>query len=74
MLVPQTAEGIRAWLGRLGEMDDAEMFRVFNMGIGYVLAVRSRSTAAVVRTLEKAGQPALVIGRVKRGNGSVEFR
>lgn len=57
-----------------GGVEEEEMYRVFNMGLGLVLAVRPRSTAAVVRTLRRAGQEACVIGRVRRGAGRVEFR
>jgi phosphoribosylformylglycinamidine cyclo-ligase len=53
---------------------EEEMYRVFNMGIGYVLAVRPASTAVVVRLLERAGEQAFVIGRVKRGSGRLEWR
>ena len=60
-------------LERYGVAED-ELYRVFNMGIGFVLAVRSRSTAAVVRTLRRAGEEAEVIGKVRRGKGRVEFR
>lgn len=52
---------------------EEELYRVFNMGIGYVLAVRPKSAAAVVRRLERAGEQAEVIGRVKRGRGRVEI-
>ena len=50
------------------------MYRVFNMGIGYVLSVRPKSTAVVVKILERAGEQAHVIGRVKRGRGRVEIQ
>lgn len=53
---------------------EQEMYRVFNMGIGYVLAVRPRSATAVVRAIERAGEPACVIGQVRRGAGNVEFK
>lgn len=51
-----------------------EMYRVFNMGIGYALIVRPRSAARIERRLRRAGQEALVIGCVRRGRGQVEFR
>lgn len=54
-------------------VDEEEMYGVFNMGIGFVLAVRPRSTAAVLRALARVGEPALVIGRVRRGRGRVEL-
>lgn len=53
---------------------ETEMYRVFNMGIGFAMAVRPSSTAAVVRSLEKQGEAPYVIGRVKRGRGRLEFR
>ncbi len=54
-------------------VDEEEMYRVFNMGIGYVLAVRPKSTTVVVHILERAGEQAFVIGRVKRGRGRLEL-
>jgi phosphoribosylformylglycinamidine cyclo-ligase len=55
-------------------VDEAEMFRVFNMGIGYVLIVRPAFADAVMRRLEKAGERPYLIGTVRRGKGEVEFR
>ncbi|MCK4341535.1 MAG: phosphoribosylformylglycinamidine cyclo-ligase [Phycisphaerae bacterium] len=52
---------------------EEEMYRVFNMGIGYVLAVRPMSVSAVVRRLERAGEQAFVIGRIRRGRGRLEI-
>ncbi len=54
-------------------VDEEEMYRVFNMGIGFVLAVRPKSAAAVERRFNRAGFPAAVIGRVRRGRGRVEI-
>jgi len=53
---------------------EEEMYRVFNMGIGYVLAVRPKSAAAVQRRLERAGIETFDIGRIRRGAGRVELR
>ncbi len=51
-----------------------EMYRVFNMGIGFVLAVRPRSARVVARMLERAGEQVYTIGRIRRGRGRVELR
>lgn len=59
-------------LEHLGVAED-EMYRVFNMGIGFVLAVRPQSVRVVVRRLTRAGEQAFVIGRVTRGRGRLEF-
>jgi phosphoribosylformylglycinamidine cyclo-ligase len=55
-------------------VEEDEMYRVFNMGIGYLLAVRPSSAATVQRILRRAGEQAFVIGQVKRGRGRVELR
>jgi phosphoribosylformylglycinamidine cyclo-ligase len=55
-------------------VSEEEMYRVFNMGVGMVAAVRPRAVRAVIRVLERAGERAMVIGRVRRGKGRVEFR
>lgn len=60
-------------LQRYGVAEE-EMYRVFNMGIGYALAVRPRSTKAVMKRLVRAGEAPLVIGRVRKGRGRVEIR
>lgn len=55
-------------------VDETEMYQVFNMGIGFAIFVRPRSTATVLRRLEKAGEQPVVIGKVRRGRGQVVFR
>ncbi len=54
-------------------VEEQEMYRVFNMGIGFVLAVRPKSADALVRRLNQSGEQAFVIGRVRRGRGRVEL-
>ena len=51
-----------------------EMFRVFNMGIGYVLAVRPAFANGVQRILRRAGEQPAVIGEVTPGSGKVRLR
>lgn len=45
-----------------------EMFNVFNMGIGFVLAVKEKDMTDVIQTLENKGEKAYLIGRVKAGS------
>ena len=63
---------IFGWLQRQG-VTRTEMFRVFNMGIGYVIAVRPAFANGLARVLRRAGEDPVVIGCVKRGNGKVEL-
>ena len=53
-----------AFLQQAGDIDDIEMLRTFNNGIGYVLCVAERDADAVCGALEAAGETALVIGRM----------
>jgi phosphoribosylformylglycinamidine cyclo-ligase len=61
------------WLQRLGGIDEAEMFRVFNMGIGFVMIVSEYYTDSVVRQLGEEGCPAFVIGQVIDGEQGVDL-
>jgi phosphoribosylformylglycinamidine cyclo-ligase len=54
---------------RLGAVDEAEMDRVFNRGIGMALVVDGRSVDGAVGALASAGQHAVVIGEVAEGAG-----
>lgn len=61
------------WLQALGNIDREEMFRVFNMGIGYVLVVRPRSAGAIQERLAAQGIKSWVIGKVRRGDRAVTY-
>jgi len=50
-----------------------EMFRVFNMGIGYALIVRPTFVDAACEKLKRAGESPVVIGKVVGGKGRVRF-
>jgi len=58
---------------RLGKVDEDEMFRVFNMGIGMVLVVPATYAQSIVRQLARQKHRAYVIGRVKRGRNRVDL-
>lgn len=59
------------FLQKHGNIDREEMFRVFNMGIGYTLIVRPTFAASVKERLEKLGETVHVIGEVVKGTGIV---
>ncbi len=62
------------FLAKHGRVDDDEMRRVFNMGIGYTLIVRPTFAAAVKEKLEKLGERVHVIGKVVKGKGEVKYK
>ena len=55
-------------------VDNEEMFRVFNMGVGFALVVRPHFVDAIVHRLERMKQTVYRIGHIKRGSGKVELR
>ena len=54
-----------------GGVDDAEMYRTFNMGIGMVAVVAPEDLHEVEHSLERRGENAFVIGSVVRGEDVV---
>ncbi|MCE9565421.1 MAG: phosphoribosylformylglycinamidine cyclo-ligase [Planctomycetes bacterium] len=61
------------WLQRLGNIADAEMFRVFNMGVGFVVVCPATAADTVVGQLANTGVAAWRIGEVIDGDVGVEI-
>lgn len=53
---------------------EGEMYRVFNMGIGFVMVVRPAFAAGITAILEKQGEKVYRIGVIRRGNGRLVWR
>ena len=62
-LIPETAN-----------VDRDEMFRVFNMGIGMVLACEESAAKRIIAALTKAGETVYRIGRIVKGRQTVTLR
>jgi phosphoribosylformylglycinamidine cyclo-ligase len=58
---------------RLGAIEDDEMARVFNLGIGLVLVVAAGDGHAALEALKEAGKDATVVGRIVEGTGQVRI-
>jgi len=54
-----------------GGIEEAEMRRVFNMGIGYCLVVRPAFASAIMDHLKKLGERVYQIGVIEKGKGDV---
>jgi phosphoribosylformylglycinamidine cyclo-ligase len=52
-----------------GGVPEAELYQVFNMGIGMVAIVAAPKAEPVLRFIESQGQPAWIIGEVVKGSG-----
>ncbi len=61
------------WLQRLGEVDDDEMYRVFNMGIGLVLVVAPFYAESIRHQLADCGLETWTIGRAIAGPRAVAW-
>jgi phosphoribosylformylglycinamidine cyclo-ligase len=64
-------EVIFEWLQQQGKVADAEMYRVFNCGIGMTVQVSAGDAQRAIGILRAAGQEALVIGEVRSGTRGV---
>jgi phosphoribosylformylglycinamidine cyclo-ligase len=62
-----------SWLQQLGGVDEAEMFRVFNMGLGFVMIASPYYAESIQRQLAEDRVPTFVIGEVREGEPGVEF-
>jgi phosphoribosylformylglycinamidine cyclo-ligase len=60
-------------LQEAGRVEEDEMFRTFNMGIGYVVVVRPDAADSVAARLTAAGEGVSVIGEVVAGERGVEL-
>ncbi|RMH25218.1 MAG: phosphoribosylformylglycinamidine cyclo-ligase [Planctomycetota bacterium] len=58
-------------LQEAGGVEEAEMRRVFNMGIGYCLIVRPAFADSITRRLRRFGETVHRIGRITPGSGRV---
>ena len=83
ILPPGTAATIRkgAWpvlpvfdyLRTEGNVDEFEMFRTFNMGIGMILVVSAEDSGAVKDSLASRNEPCYEIGSIEAGDGTVRY-
>jgi phosphoribosylformylglycinamidine cyclo-ligase len=62
------------FLQNLGPVEEEEMFRVFNMGIGYVLIVAEDFTNSITDKLTRYGEKVYEIGRITGGTGKVVLK
>ncbi|MEW9676331.1 phosphoribosylformylglycinamidine cyclo-ligase [Lentibacillus sp. L22] len=71
---PKTWEqpAIFSFLQELGELDDRDMYGIFNMGIGMAMVVSEDEAATAIKMLREQGECASWIGRVTDQKG-VQF-
>ncbi|MEE9370069.1 MAG: phosphoribosylformylglycinamidine cyclo-ligase, partial [Sedimentisphaerales bacterium] len=68
------APKIFKFLQNKGPVEEAEMLRVFNMGIGFVLIVAEDFANSIEKKLTKYGEKVYRIGRITSGTGKVVLK
>ncbi|MEE8577969.1 MAG: AIR synthase-related protein, partial [candidate division Zixibacteria bacterium] len=61
------------WLEETGNVDSYDMYRAFNMGIGYVLVVPEGSADDISSFLTKKGETVVQIGKIIPGKKTVQL-
>jgi len=56
-----------------GEIDEGEMLRTFNMGLGYLIVVKPDAATAAARLLTEAGERVYQVGEIRPGTRGVEY-
>ncbi|MEX1233813.1 MAG: phosphoribosylformylglycinamidine cyclo-ligase [Roseovarius sp.] len=61
--------GVFGWLRETGGMDEAELLKTFNCGIGMIVAVDAARADALAELLAEQGETVHRLGHVTRGSG-----
>jgi len=61
------------YLQQVGNVPREDLFRTFNMGVGFTLVVRPSDAATVMERLAAAGEKAWIIGDIVAGERGVEI-
>lgn len=56
-----------------GNVDEGEMYKTFNMGIGLILVVNRAEAQKIVKRFTRLGENAFIIGQVEKGERSVVY-
>jgi phosphoribosylformylglycinamidine cyclo-ligase len=62
------------YLQKTGNVENLEMYRTFNMGMGMVLVVSEENVDMVINDSELAKYEPAVIGRIDNGTGVVQMK
>ncbi len=62
---------IFTFLQKAGPVEEDEMFKVFNMGIGFVMIVAEDFANSIKTKLTRYGEKVYKIGRITTGTGNV---
>lgn len=61
------------FIEKIGRIDKKEMYKVFNMGIGYIFIVDKSDVEKTLKTLSKKNYKSYIIGEISQGKKTVFF-
>jgi len=59
------------FLKKIGKLEISEMYRTFNMGIGFTIIIKQEDRERALNKLEQLGEKPYLIGRITNGNDGV---
>jgi len=68
------APPVFSWLARRGDLSDDDLFRTFNMGVGFVVVVPAEMADGAIARAGELGERAARIGIMRPGNGQIHRR
>jgi phosphoribosylformylglycinamidine cyclo-ligase len=57
-----------------GGIDEKEMWRVFNMGLGFAIIAKPHFADSLTQRLRRAGERVHILGQITKGSGKVTFK
>ena len=61
------------WLQKKGQVEQDEMWRVFNCGVGFVMVVPRVQAAKAMASLKKSGAKPFLMGEIVKGKQDVRY-
>lgn len=68
-----TVPAVFKLLQKIGKIEEEEMLRTFNMGVGFVLAVPAEQADALLNELALCGEKAFLIGEISAGEEKIKY-
>ncbi len=74
VIEPPEPPRIFKFIQKVGNIDDYEMYRVFNMGIGMIVITSEDNIDHTVKVIERNNLKAFTLGKILEGSGKVRIK
>ena len=61
------------WLQDKGNIEQEEMFRTFNCGVGMIIICKPEKKELLIKKLKKKNEPFFILGKVAKKNGKIDI-